>query len=103
LGKNINVIKKKRRLDATKEVGLEVKTKKTKCMFISHHYTTAQNHYKKEPIKYFENMTKLKYLETMVQVELASKDKLRTHEIWATTELRIFCLPVCHLKIQTLK
>jgi hypothetical protein len=47
-------------------------------MFISHHYTTAQNHYIKEPIKSFENMTKLKYLETMVKVELAFQREIKS-------------------------
>jgi hypothetical protein len=53
-------------LDASKEVGLEVNAEKTKYMFMSYHQTTGQNHYIKVPAanKFFENVAKLKYLET---------------------------------------
>jgi hypothetical protein len=47
LGENKNIVKKNTEalLDASKEVGMEVNAKKTKCMFMSHRQITAQNIY----------------------------------------------------------
>jgi hypothetical protein len=49
-------------LDASKEVGLEVKTEKTKYMVASHCQNTAQNHSLLIANKSFENMAKFRYL-----------------------------------------
>jgi retron-type reverse transcriptase len=45
LGKNINIIKKNAEalLDASKEIGLEVNSEKTKYMFMCRHQTTRQS------------------------------------------------------------
>jgi hypothetical protein len=50
-------------LDASKEVGLEINTDKTKYKFMSHHQTAGQTYYENvAKSKSFENVAKFKYL-----------------------------------------
>jgi hypothetical protein len=58
LGDNTNPIKKKLKnlIDAKKEIHLEANKKKTKCMLLSHHQNTGQNHDIKRAITSFENV-----------------------------------------------
>jgi hypothetical protein len=44
---------------ASRKFGLEVKAKKSKCMFMSHHRTARQTHNVKVAYKPFENVGKL--------------------------------------------
>jgi hypothetical protein len=46
MGDDINTIKKNTEtlIDGCKEVGLEVSTEKTKCMWLSCHQNAGQNH-----------------------------------------------------------
>jgi hypothetical protein len=64
VGENIHAIKKNAEalLQASKEVGLEVNTEKTKCIVISRHQNALQNHTLLTANKSFENMAKFKYL-----------------------------------------
>jgi hypothetical protein len=58
LGNNIDAIKKNTEtsFDASKEVGLEVNTEKTKYMLLSRHQSAGQNHDKKTGKRSFENV-----------------------------------------------
>jgi hypothetical protein len=49
LGDNIDTIKRNTQtlIDASKEIGLEANTEKTKYMLLSHHQNAGQNHDKK--------------------------------------------------------
>jgi hypothetical protein len=48
--------------DASKEVGLEVNTEKTKYMSLSRHQNTGQNHDIKIGNRWFENVAQCKYM-----------------------------------------
>jgi protein associated with RNAse G/E len=63
LGEHKSIIKgKEALLDASKEVGLEVKAEKLKYEFTSRHQNTGRNHYINISNKYFENAAKLNYI-----------------------------------------
>jgi hypothetical protein len=64
LGGNINIVKKNAEalLDASKEIGLEVNSEKTKYMFMSRHQTAGQSNYIRVANKSFERVAKFKYL-----------------------------------------
>jgi hypothetical protein len=64
LGENINIIKKNADVlfDASKEIGLEVNSEKTKYMFMSRHQTAGQSNHRRVANKSFEKVAKLKYL-----------------------------------------
>jgi hypothetical protein len=68
LGDNTDTIKKNTETltGASKEVGLEVNTKKTKYMLLSHQQNTGQNHDIKMAIKFFENVALFRYLGTTI-------------------------------------
>jgi hypothetical protein len=65
LGDNIDTIEKNSEslIDASKEVGLEVNTEKTKHMLLSRHQNAGQNLDIKIANRPFENGVTFKYLE----------------------------------------
>jgi hypothetical protein len=58
LGDNIDTIKRNTQtlIDASKEIGLELNTEKTKYMLLSHHQNAGQNHDIRIGNRCFENV-----------------------------------------------
>jgi hypothetical protein len=71
LGDNIDAVKKNTQtlIDASKEIGLEVNTEKTKYMSLSRHQNAGQNYDIKIGNKWFENVTQFRYLGTTITNE----------------------------------
>jgi hypothetical protein len=67
-GDNICAIKKNMEtlIDASKEVGLEVNTEKTKYMLLSRHQIAEQSYDIKIANRCFENAAKFRYLGTTI-------------------------------------
>jgi hypothetical protein len=53
-------------IDASKEVGIEVNTEKTKCMLLSCHQNAGQNHDTNTANRCSDNVAQFKYLGTTV-------------------------------------
>jgi hypothetical protein len=67
LGGNINTIKDTEALlQASRQVGLEINTEKTKYMVVSCHDNVGQNHNLLTGNKLSENVAKFKYLRTAI-------------------------------------
>jgi hypothetical protein len=68
LSDNIDIIRKSKETltDASKEVGLEVNTEKTKYMSLSRHQNAGQNNDIKTAHRSFENVAHIRYLEKIV-------------------------------------
>jgi hypothetical protein len=91
LGDNIDTIKKNTQtlIDASKEIGLEVNTEKTKYMLLSRHQNAGQNLDIKIGNRWFENVAQFKYLgmtitnENPIHAEI--KRRLNSDNAWANT------------------
>jgi hypothetical protein len=79
LSGNTNIIQKNTDVlqDTSKEIFLDVNAKKTKCMFMTRHQTTHQNHYVMVANKFFENAAKLKYLGMTLTNQNCSHKEIR--------------------------
>jgi hypothetical protein len=62
---------------ASKEVGLEVNTEKTKYMLLSYHQTAGQNRDIKTANRSFENVEQFKYLEMTVTNQNLIQDEIK--------------------------
>jgi hypothetical protein len=79
LGDNIDTIKKNTDtlIDASKEVGLEVNTRKTKCMLLSRHQNAWKNHDVKLANRCFENVEQFKYLGTTITSQNLIQEEIK--------------------------
>jgi hypothetical protein len=79
LGDNIDTIKKNKQtlIDASKEVGLEVNTEKTKYMLLSRHQNAGQDQDVKLAHRCFESMVQFSYLGTTITIQNLIQEEIR--------------------------
>jgi hypothetical protein len=81
LSDNRDTIKKSAEtlIDASKEVGIEVNTEKTKCeyMLLSRHQNAVENHNIKIANRCFENMVQITYLGTTVTNQNVIQEEMK--------------------------
>jgi hypothetical protein len=65
-------------LDASKEIGLEVNSEKTKYMFTSCHQTAGQSNYMRVANKSFEQVSKFKYLGATLMDQNCIHEEIRS-------------------------
>jgi hypothetical protein len=56
-------------IDASRDVGLEVNTEKTKYMLLARHQNGGENHHIKIGNTCFENVAQVRYLERRLQIK----------------------------------
>jgi hypothetical protein len=102
-GDNIDSINKNTEtlIDASKEIGMEVNTEKTKYILLSHHKNAGQNHDIKTPKRSSENVAQFKYVRTPVTNRSLIQEEIKRIliQVMLTNILcRTYCLLVCCLK-----
>jgi hypothetical protein len=65
-------------LDASKEIGLEVNSEKTKYIFMSRHQTAGQSSYIRAANKSFEKVSKFKYLGSTLTDQNCIHEEIRS-------------------------
>jgi hypothetical protein len=99
LSENINTIKKNKEtlLQASTEVSLEVNTKKTKYMVVSHYQNVGQNHSLLIANKSFENFAKFNYLGTTTKNQNSIHKEIKSNVCYHSLQ----CLFSFHLLSKT--
>jgi hypothetical protein len=79
LGDDIDTIKKTTQtlIDASKEIGLEVNTEKTKYMLLSRHQSAGRNPDIKIGNRWFEDVAQFRYLRTTIINENLIQDEIK--------------------------
>jgi hypothetical protein len=88
-------------IDASKKVGIEVNTEKTKYMLLSRHQNAGQSYDIKIASRCYENVEKFKYLGTTITNQNLIEEQVKRKIIrvmLVTIQSRTFCLLVCCLK-----
>jgi hypothetical protein len=106
LGDNINTIKKNTSSnDASKEVGLEVNTRKGEYMLVFHHQNAGQNHNIKIASRSFVNVAKFRYLgmiatnQNLIQEEIKRRLNLGNACYYSIQNLLCSCLLSENMKL----
>jgi hypothetical protein len=102
---NIDIISKNTEMltDASKEVGSEVNTEKTKYMLLSCPQNPRQNHDIKIGNRYFENVAQFKYLGTIVTNQNLIQEEIKRSLNSGNAcyhSAQTLCLLVCCLKMK---
>jgi hypothetical protein len=85
---------------ARKEIRLEVNADKTKYMVMSQVQTAGRSHNTKNDNTSFEGVEQFKYLGTTLTNQNSIQEEIKSSQgILAIDRCRIFCLPLCYLKI----
>jgi hypothetical protein len=79
LGGNIDTIKRNTQtlIDASKEIGLQVNTEKTKYMLLSRHQNAGQNHEINIDNRCFENVAQFRYLGTTITDQNLMQEEIK--------------------------
>jgi hypothetical protein len=79
LGDDIDTIKKNTQtFEASKEIGLEVNTEETKYMSLSRHENEGQNYDIKTGNRWFENVSRFRYLGTTITNQNLIQEKIKS-------------------------
>jgi hypothetical protein len=80
LGNSINTIKENKEslLEASRDIGLEINTEKTKYMIMSRHPNSGQNQNIRIANELFENVAKFKYMGTTLTNQNAIHDEIKS-------------------------
>jgi hypothetical protein len=101
LNDNIDTMKKNTEtlFDASKEVGLEVNTEKTKYVLLSRHQNAGQNHDVKIAERSFEIVAQFKCLETIGTNQNFIQEEIKRRLKWCNAcHHSVLNLLVCYLK-----
>jgi hypothetical protein len=102
LDDNMDVIKNTQTLiDASKEIGQEVKTEKTKYMLLSRHQNAGQNHDVKIVNRCVGNVAEVRYFETAVRDKNLIQEEIKRRLNSCNgcyTSIQKFCHRICCLE-----